>query len=174
MSITIDGIKNKLSSESAAYPNKNYNFTYVLTSDEKTKEFELEESGGDYEIKNLRVYEAGSPEVEHVMPVSYWDLDSNQVFCGSIDMEQDGYFVTSMPYKEGYRAEVDGKEVKVEKVNTTFAGFPLEAGEHDIEITYCAPGFWAGTAISLLSFGIAIIVNKKEKNLIKRGRRKRV
>ena len=89
-------------------------------------------------------------------------------------MEQDGYFVTSMPYKEGYRAEVDGNEVKVEKVNTTFAGFPLEAGEHDIEITYCAPGFWAGTAISLLSFGIAIIVNKKEKNLIKRGRRKRV
>lgn len=174
VSITIDGIKNKLSSESAAYPNKNYNFTYVLTSDEKTKEFELEESGGDYEIKNLRVYEAGPPEVEHVMPVSYWDLDSNQVFCGSVDMEQDGYFVTSMPYKEGYRAEADGKEVKVEKVNTTFAGFPLEAGEHDIEITYCAPGFWAGTAISLLSFGIAIIVNKKEKNLIKRGRRKRV
>lgn len=63
-------------------------------------------------------------------------------------MEQDGYFVTSYPYKKGYRILADGKPVRVEKVNGAFAGFSLKRGFHRVQITYIAPGFRWGFCIS--------------------------
>ena len=43
-------------------------------------------------------------------------------------MEEDGYFVTSLPMSRGYHAYVDGKKTKPETVNQTFVGFPLKKG----------------------------------------------
>ena len=35
----------------------------------------------------------------------------------------------------------DGKETKIEKINMSFMGFPLEAGTHHIKLTFTAPLF---------------------------------
>ena len=67
-------------------------------------------------------------------------------------MKEDGYFITSYPYKEGWDVTVDGISVKAERVNTAFTGFPLEKGRHSIEIVFKAPGFDTGIRISMTAF----------------------
>lgn len=162
--VSVEGVRNKLSGKDAAYPNKNYEFVYVLTSDKPLKNLKTKFSEGNYSVKNLKAYKARLPETDFVMPVFYSELKANQVFSGSLKMEKGGWFVTSYPYKKGYHIKADGKERKAEKVNTAFIGFPLEEGTHDVEITYTAPGFWAGLSISLLSFaGAAIIAGRERK-----------
>lgn len=163
--ISVEDMKNKLSSEDAAYPNENYSFTYVIAGEGKVQELELTRSKGDYDIENLTVYKADLPKIDYVTPVFYSELDAGQVFSGFIEMEQDGYFVTSIPYKDGYSIYVDGEKTDAQKVNTAFIGFELKKGGHSIEITYTAPGFWAGMALSLLSFALAgIIISRERKN----------
>lgn len=139
--IEMNGMKNKLSASNAPYPNRNYTFTYIMQADEDGGEIEGIFSDGDYEIENLQVYVMDMPEAETVMPVSYSELKKNIVFAGSLEMEKGGYFVTSFPYKKGYEITVDGKRVSAERVSLSFTGFPVEAGYHEIEIRYTAPGF---------------------------------
>ena len=107
--IELNGMKNKLSSQKAPYPNNNYTFTYILTAEEDGGGIKSILTEGDYEIENLRVYTMDMPAAQIIMPVSYSDLKKNTVFEGIIDMEESGYFVTSFPYKEGYEITVDGK-----------------------------------------------------------------
>ncbi|MEF9922773.1 MAG: YfhO family protein, partial [Anaerovoracaceae bacterium] len=89
------------------------------------------------------------------------------VFDGTIAMEQSGYFVTSYPYAKGYTAVVDGVKQKIEKVNTCFIGFPLEAGQHKIEITFKAPGYKIAMAISIVSLILLIFLVLRERKKIK-------
>ena len=165
--IEMNGMKNKLSASNAPYPNRNYTFTYIMQAEEDGGEIEGIFSEGDYEIENLQVYVMDMPEAETVMPVSYSELKKNTVFAGSLEMEKDGYFVTSFPYKKGYEITVDGKRVSAERVNLSFMGFPVEAGYHEIEIRYTAPGFRAGIAITIASLLLVAITE-----LIKRRRTK--
>ena len=148
--IEINGMSNKLSSKDAPYPNENYHFNYVLSIDESTSVLETDMTESEYTI-----------DVE--IPISYSKLKNNQVFEGTIDMARDGYFVTSYPYKDGYRVKVDGKETDAQIVNTAFVGFPLDKGEHSIEICYTAPGFWTGAVVSIISFAAAAIIVIRER-----------
>lgn len=78
---------------------------------------------------------------------------------GTIDVKEDGFFYTSVPYEPGWAAYVDGKEVElapgydVQKVDVTLSdcvvSFPLSAGTHEIELVYKAPGMNAGLLVSI-------------------------
>ena len=140
-------------------------YTHLDVYKRQLKKLNVEATAGDYSLKNLKTYKAQLPEIEAVTPVFYSEPEANQVFSGSVEMEQDGWFVTSYPYKDGYHVKVDGKEAETQLVNTAFLGFPLEKGNHDIEITYTAPGFWMGLITSLASFAAAAeIIRKERKN----------
>ena len=80
--------------------------------------------------------------------------DRDTMFKGVVQMREDGYFITSFPYRRGYEIRVDGVKTDAEKVNTAFVGFPLESGEHRIQIDYRAPGFKAGSAASRAAYGL--------------------
>ena len=122
-------------------------------------------TAGDYRITDLEVYALDKKylEREDIVPAHSVKTDgterrqqetflgSSGVYHGTIDMETDGYFVTSYPYREGYEILVDGREMQPQRVNTCFVGFPVKEGEHEIEIRYQAPGFFAGCLISLVS-----------------------
>ena len=43
--------------------------------------------------------------------------DIGNTISGSIDMQSDGYFVTSIPYDDGFSVEVDNKPVNTIKLN---------------------------------------------------------
>lgn len=161
--IEINGMSNKLSSKDAPYPNENYHFNYVLSIDESTSVLETDMTESEYTIEDFKVYIMDLPDRDVEIPISYSKLKNNQVFEGTIDMARDGYFVTSYPYKDGYRVKVDGKETDAQIVNTAFVGFPLDKGEHSIEICYTAPGFWTGAVVSIISFAAAAIIVIRER-----------
>lgn len=166
--ISINGIKNKLSSESAPYPNNNHDFTYILCSANYIDELDIEAEKGDYTVNNLKIYTLDEEYLCHsdiVMPQVQEQESGNKgsVFQGNIMMKKDGYFITSYPYRKGYQVKVDREPVEAEKVNTAFVGFPITAGEHQIEITYEAPGFKLGCVTSIISFlflGMVVIWEK--------------
>ena len=122
-------------------------------------------TAGNYRITDLEVYALGKEylEREDIVPAysvktdvaerrrQETPLGSSGVYHGTVDMEADGYFVTSYPYREGYEIFVDGREVEPGQVNTCFVGFPVGEGEHEIVIRYQAPGFVAGCLISMIS-----------------------
>ncbi|MBQ7743556.1 MAG: YfhO family protein [Lachnospiraceae bacterium] len=74
----------------------------------------------------------------------------------SIDVKKDGKCVISLPYDEGFRVKVDGKEVKTEPVLNFLIGFDLDRGLHEIDLTYIPKGLRLGALLSIL--GIALLI----------------
>ena len=66
----------------------------------------------------------------------------------------------TIPYDEGFKILVDGKETKYYKVIDNFIGLDLEKGYHDIEIIYEVKGFKLGLFVSLLSLITYILIRK--------------
>lgn len=161
--IRINGMQNKLSAHNAPYPNKNNDFTYVLSSGEDMKELQVEVSEGEYDVNQLEVYTVDEKVLKHsdvVIPDEYKQTENRNknVFTGKINMKQDGYFITSYPYRKGYQITVDKNPVEPEKVNTAFIGFPIATGEHAIEIWFEAPGYRCGCIISILCWVLFAIM----------------
>ena len=160
--ININGMVNNLSSWYAPYPNENYDFTYVLSDSAGLSELEIAMSRSRYNIEDIKVYTLDIPTAEAqdiAVPTLAEDFQANgsDIFQGIVTMKQDGYFVTSYPYKKGFQILVDGKAQKAEKVNTAFVGFPLEKGTHSIQISYKAPGFAAGAALSAAAMAMLLL-----------------
>lgn len=176
--ISVNGIKNKWSAASAPYPNQNEDFTYIFDSGACIEELEIKQSAGNYTVENLEIYTLNSAYLrrENVVKTSQESITKSkqeaisqesttrskqgtvsqrsaatQVFSGNLTMEQDGYFVTSYPYRAGYEILVDGAEAEPEVVNTTFLGCAVTAGSHRIEIRFTAPGYEAGRRISIMA-----------------------
>ena len=52
---------------------------------------------------------------------------------GTINAQENGLFYTSVPYEEGWKAYVDGKEVTITPVGNALVAFNLDKGEHTIK-----------------------------------------
>ena len=81
------------------------------------------------------------------------------VIAGDIDVKNNGYFITIIPYDENFEISVDGKSVKVQKVNTAFLGCKIEKGKHEVEIVFHAPGMAAGKIMSILGILMFVCVS---------------
>lgn len=79
----------------------------------------------------------------------------NQIVL-DISSDKDGLFFIPVPYGEGYRATVNGKDVEVIPLYKHFLGVKLEKGDNHVEFTYGPPGFKIGTMMSAISFLLAI------------------
>ncbi|MDY2510484.1 MAG: YfhO family protein [Ruminococcus callidus] len=55
----------------------------------------------------------------------------------------------SVPWDEGWSAEVNGEPVEIEKVDTGFMAVPVNAGNSEIVFTYHTPGLKTGALLSL-------------------------
>lgn len=171
ISMTIEGVENKLTCEEWQYQNHNNTFHYVISHREHKNYLEVILKKGTYHFKNIHIYQIPSTLLESVADdVTPFHLNKEKTkgdtLEGTITMEEDGYFVTSIPYDKGFTVYVDGKEVKYETVNHAFLGFPLEKGEHQIEMIYEAPLKKIGMITSIIGFvifiGILVIDKKKE------------
>lgn len=168
--ITINGVKNKLSMQSAAYPNGNNRFVYVLSSSEADRRLSLELSEGRYQISGIEAYTLPASEIlaagakTDPFRVDTKRSTENRIE-GDIQVTQDGYFATTLPFAKGYHVTVDGKAQRCEKVNTAFVGFPIQKGRHHIVIRFEAPWRRAGLALTfsgiLLFGGVAVADRKK-------------
>ena len=76
---------------------------------------------------------------------------------GRIYVDQDGVFVTSIPYEAGWTLKVDGRTREInELVGGAWISTSLPAGEHQIELTFRPPGLIAGLLITLACIGLLI------------------
>ena len=154
VSIVINGIRNKLTAKNHLYYNDNTTFTYVMKLSADQKKVNVTLGKGTYRICNLKSYVSDTTVLEDdsLYQSTFtpdWNATKGNQISGSIEMEQDGYLITSIPYDSHLEIKVDGREVVTEKVNTAFLGCRMVSGEHWVTITYHAPGLSTGKWISL-------------------------
>ena len=94
-----------------------------------------------------------------VVTVQEHDTAGKQIVNSTITMPEDGYFVTSYTYSNGYKAYVDGTEVTPVQVNKAFVGFPLQKGAQEIVLEFHAPGKSLGLIFSCLAALFLILWN---------------
>lgn len=76
---------------------------------------------------------------------------------GTINVQEDGVFVTSVPYEAGWKLKVDGHTREInELIGGAWISTSLSAGEHQIELSFRPPGLIAGLLITLASIGLLI------------------
>lgn len=76
---------------------------------------------------------------------------------GTINVQEDGVFVTSVPYEAGWKLKVDGYTREInELIGGAWMSTSLSAGEHQIELSFRPPGLIAGLLITLASIGLLI------------------
>ncbi|MGL4383593.1 MAG: YfhO family protein [Bacilli bacterium] len=170
LNVTINGIRNRLSSKIAPYPNNNYEFHYIISSQQDLDHLNISFSQGIYLLSDVKVYtldyeviKQRKQEIDEFVPIA-----SNDVLEGSINVSNDGYLITSIPYQSGFTVMVDNKKVAYEKVNTAFVGLPLKSGNHHIKISFKAPGKTIGTYLSIIGLitTIAIICYEKKESKV--------
>lgn len=138
----------------------------------KQKKVKVTLGAGTYRICNLKSYssDASILEDDTLYQSTFtpdWKTTKGNQISGNIDMKQNGYLITSIPYDSHLEVRIDGREVVTEKVNTAFLGCRMLSGEHWVTITYHAPGLAAGKWISLiglLGWGVMIVAEKKKKD----------
>lgn len=161
--ITVNGIKNKLTSPDWKYYNNNSSFEYTLTTNgmEQLDNIEVDFSGGKYKISEIEAYFMDMPktaaELDGLEPDEDSVYDNGGVIKGSVDCKADGWFNLSIPYDDGFNIKVDGQERDYEMVDAAFIGFPLEKGRHEIEVSFTAPLLKEGKILSICGFVIFII-----------------
>lgn len=86
---------------------------------------------------------------------------------GKITLQQKKLLCLTIPYNDGWKIYVDGKESNLLKVNYMYSGVYLNPGKHDIRLEYCTPGLKLGICISgigiLIFMGIIVFQYKIDK-----------
>ncbi|MBE6820199.1 MAG: hypothetical protein E7516_04035 [Ruminococcaceae bacterium] len=70
---------------------------------------------------------------------------------GTVNLEEDCLFFTSIPYDSGWTVKVDGAEIKEEdyvSLNDAYLCFNITAGEHTVEISFMPDGLIMGICVS--------------------------
>ena len=152
LTIWMNGNRNKLSAKQRVYYNDNTTFTYAVALDSDENQVEVTFGKGKYNLSDVEAYVTTLPGTE-LYESEFLQNDTKtkgNVIAGSLTMQKSGYLITSIPYDSGFEIQVDGKPATSEKVNTAFLGCKVNEGEHDIVITYHAPGLAAGKVMSFV------------------------
>lgn len=67
---------------------------------------------------------------------------------GTIDVQEAGKLVLSIPADGGWEAYVDGKKAEIIPFKDALIGVHLEKGTHKVSLRYTTPGFHAGALVS--------------------------
>ncbi|MCQ2482452.1 MAG: YfhO family protein [Clostridia bacterium] len=100
------------------------------------------------------VYEVNEENYHEMLDL----LDDNQLnvtdytsdtLTGDITATQDGLLLLTIPYSEGFVAEVDGKEAELLSVQDALCAIKLSSGTHHVVVKYLPPFFSLGEAVTL-------------------------
>ncbi len=73
-------------------------------------------------------------------------------FKGELDLSERKLLFISVPYSDGFKAYVDGKEVEILRANTWGMALDIEAGHHTVEFEYHTCGLLLGACVSIVGF----------------------
>lgn len=71
---------------------------------------------------------------------------------------RDAWLVVRQTWAPGWQATVDGRSVSVNRVDVSFQGVRVPAGTHRVELTYRPAALTAGTALSLGSVAVGVVL----------------
>ena len=165
LSISINGVTNKLTNKNWKYYNGNTTFNYVISENNK-KELVFTFGKGIYNISDIKIYCLDYNDIKNVNNnVTKVNIENalGDKIIGNVEAINDGYFVTTIPYDKGFTIKVDNKNVEYEMVNNAFIGFKISKGYHNVEISYKSPGKIIGMILSLI--GIIVYIFAVQKNV---------
>ena len=84
-------------------------------------------------------------------------IGTNRI-TGDITLDNEKLLCLNIPYSEGWKLKVDGKESSLKKVNYMNSGVILKAGKHKIEFSYCTPGVKVGLILTIAGILILLII----------------
>ena len=169
VAVWINGIRNKLSAKDHVYYNENKTFTYAVPLKDGEDTISVTFGKGKYQLSHVQAYLGSLPERSKALYQSEVQVDKKQtkdnVIQGTIQVKNDGWFITSIPYDTHFKMYIDGKETKIQKVNTAFLGCKIRSGKHEVKIVYHAPGATAGKILSLIGMAgfLSLLVREKER-----------
>lgn len=171
MTIRVKGQTNRLTSIYHEYANNNTDFTFLTTVEEREESIPVSLGAGHYRIRNLQAFTGDwdslqNKELYQSKTEFMADAVEGDRIQGKVNVKESGYLISSIPYDENFTIYLDGKEIPLLKVNTAFLGARVEKGEHDIEISYQAPGKFAGLLCSIWGIFLLLLplfLHKKSK-----------
>ena len=84
---------------------------------------------------------------------------------GTISVQKDGVFMTSVPYDDGWTIYANGKKMDSMVVLEGFLGTELPAGDYEIRMVYHCPGLLRGFVATLLGIAAFWFLYKMEKDM---------
>ena len=158
--IDINGVTNKLTNKNWKYYNGNTTFDYVL-SEKYRDNLIVTLNKGKYIVDDLKIYYIDYNDIKdinkYVTKVNVSDKSIGDKIYANVNVNRDGYFVTTIPYDKGFNIMVDNEKIDYEIVNNAFVGFKISKGYHDIKISYRSPGKVIGIILSAIGLCIYII-----------------
>ena len=121
------------------------------------------------DLSNAGVYRAEISQIQNVIEKRkaqglQVEKFSNTHIVGSVNITDDSkYMMTSIPYSEGWKVKVDGKDVPVTKAWNSFISFPITSGQHKVEFTFSQKGTITGAILTLISLSTLYIIRKDYK-----------
>ena len=148
----------------------NFVFNLGYSKDPKAEVTLTFEKKGTYSFDELAVvcqtFNQFPVQIDSLRRDAWTDVhfDTNRV-SGTVDFSADKLMLISIPYADGWKAVVDGKQTPLLRGNIMNMALPMEKGHHTIELVYSTPFLKMGFCIS-----IATIILFTAFMLIKRRR----
>src|SRR5699024_12507708 len=89
-----------------------------------------------------------------------WEIQdySSTSLNGTINIvKSNQWFATTIPYNDGWKAYVDGKEVSTYKIQQTFIGIPISIRKHQVKLTFTPQYLYQVLVVSVISLRLVFI-----------------
>lgn len=94
----------------------------------------------------------------------YFQRVNDKYYKGYVDIQEDNeYIIFTIPYDEGWKIEIDGKEIIYDNILNSLIGINVDKGTHNINLKYTPPGIKAGTILSFIGVIVLLISARIEK-----------
>ena len=175
--IKINGMLNCLSGIESAFPNKNFDFKFVASSNEELRKLDVVfTEGSSFAFSELELYRIKNDELwkyyNDMTMMSDLKIENEKTLKGQIRTDKECIMTTTIPYDKGFTLYVDGEKTDYIRTDKSFIGVKLPKGKHQIKLTYKAMLANEGKIISLI--GIAILLTIGARGIKLSGRKKNV
>ncbi|MBQ6857782.1 MAG: YfhO family protein, partial [Lachnospiraceae bacterium] len=121
-------------------------------------------------VEIYRFSESGLMAFHDVMTQSPFHLTSwtDSKLEGTVHAEEAGALFLSIPYDEGWTVMVDGEDVETYKIFEAFTAVNVEAGDHEVRLTYFPGGLKAGLIISAAAVVILAVLYLTKRKLVEK------
>ena len=160
----VDKVKADLPGDNKTFDNLKRRFFLELgrlyTGETAALRIDGEEAVGGLDAKAYRFDYDALRELKHVMVKSPLQLTSfsDREITGTVDAEDYGILLTSIPFDKGWEAEVDGRAGETAEMFGAFLGIRVPAGSHEIRLTFTPEGRTPGMALTAGSLVLLLLL----------------